>query len=291
MKIQDLLLALCVPLIWGLGFTIAKAGMAEFPPILLMGMRFCIAALLLVWFVPRPHGYLWDVFWIALVSSTIQYGLTFTGLSMIDASLAVIVTHLEVPFGVMLAAIVFRERPGLQRIIGMLLSFAGIVLLAGQPSLEGQMFAVFLTGSGALVWAIGQIMVKRLGKAINSFSLIAWVGMFSGPQMILASILIEDGQWIALQQASWIGWGTGVYLAVIMTVLGYGIWYRVLSRNPVSQVMPVLLLLPVVTIVSSVLFLGERPEPGVLTGGATVLAGVAIIILARDRVRPKQSLM
>ena len=279
-----------MPVIWGLGFTFAKAGMAEFPPLLLMGMRFCIVAFALVWFVPRPRGYLSDIFWIALISSTLQYGLTFTGLSMIDASLAVIVVHLEVPFGVLLAVIILRERPGLQRIVGMLLSFSGIVLIAGQPSLEGQLFAIFLTGSGALVWAIGQLMVKRLGSAVGSFSLVAWVGVFSGPQMILASFLIEDGQWMAIQQASWVGWGTVAYLGIVMTILGYGIWYRVLTRNPMSQVMPVLLLLPVVTIVSSILLLGERPTPAVLTGGAVVLAGVAVIVFTRNNVQAKQDI-
>ena len=291
MKIRDLLLALSVPLIWGLGFTFAKAGMTEFPPLLLMGMRFCIVAFALVWFVPCPREHLRYIFWVALISSTLQYGLTFTGLSMIDASLAVIVVHLEVPFGVLLAVIILRERPGLQRIIGMLLSFSGIVLIAGQPSLDDQMFAIFLTGSGALVWAIGQLMIKRLGTAVGSFYLVAWVSVFSGPQMILASYLIEDGQWLAIQQASWVGWGTVAYLGIVMTALGYGIWYRVLSRNPMSQVMPVLLLLPVVTIVSSILLLGERPAPVVLTGGAVVLAGVAIIVFTRDSVRWKQDLV
>ena len=260
--------------------------MAEFPPLLLMGMRFCIVAFALVWFVPRPRRHLRSICWVALVSSTLQYGLTFTGLSMIDASLAVIVVHLEVPFGVLLAVIILRERPGLQRIVGMLLSFSGIVLIAGQPSLEGQMFAIFLTGSGALVWAIGQLMVKRLGSAVGSFSLVAWVGVFSGPQMILASFLIEDGQWMAIQQASWVGWGTVAYLGIVMTILGYG----VLSRNPMSQVMPVLLLLPVVTIVSSILLLGERPTPAVLTGGAVVLAGVAVIVFTRNNVQSKQDI-
>ena len=98
--------------------------MTEFPPLLLMGMRFCIVAIALVWFVPCPREHLRYIFWVALISSTLQYGLTFTGLSMIDASLAVIVVHLEVPFGVLLAVIILRERPGLQRIIGMLLSLS-----------------------------------------------------------------------------------------------------------------------------------------------------------------------
>jgi O-acetylserine/cysteine efflux transporter len=284
-------LAFSVPLNWGLGFTIAKAGLSEFPPIFLMGMRFCLTALTLVWFVSLPRGYLRQIFWIALIGATLQYGLTFTGLSMIDASLAVIIIQLEVPFGVLLAAIIFKEKPGLQRIFGILVSFAGIILLVGQPSLEGQLLAIVLTGSGALVWATGQIMVKRLGNMVNSFSLIAWVGVFSGPQMIIASLLIEDGQWTAVKNASWVGWGTVVYLGLIMTALGYGVWYRVLSRNPVSQVMPVLLALPVITMLSSMVLLGEQPTQAILAGGAVVLAGIGIIVVRREIKRPDQDVV
>ena len=282
MKSSELLLAASVPLVWGIGFTLAKAGMNEFPPLFLMGLRFSLAALLLVWFVSFPHGQLKQIFWISFVGSTLNYGLTFTGLSMIDASLAILIIHLEVPFAVLLAALFLKEKPGSQRILGMLISFAGIVLIAGQPSLRGQMFAILLTTSGAFMWALGQIMVKRLENPPSGFALTAWIGVFSGPQMILGSFILEESQLQSLAQASWIGWGVILYLAIIMTVLGYGIWYRVLSRNPVSKVMPVLLLLPVFTIISSMILLGERPAPIIYFGGAVVIGGVSLIVLTKD---------
>ena len=103
--------------------------------------------------------------------------------------------------------------------------------------------------------------------------------------MILGSFIFEDSQLESLSNASWIGWGVILYLALIMTVLGYGIWYRVLSRNPVSKVMPVMLLLPVFTIASSILFLGEQPTLTILTGGIVVIGGVFLIVMTKD---PKQ---
>ena len=281
MKPRELLLAACVPLTWGLGFTLSKAALAEFPPLMLMSMRFFIAALILVWFVPVPRNSLKDLFWIALVGSTIQYGLTFTGLSMIDASLAIIVVHLEVPFGVLLAIVFFRERPGFQRLAGMAISFSGILLIGGLPSVEGQLFAMLLTGSGAMVWAIGQIMYKRISEHVTGLSAVAWIGVMAGPQMLVGSMIFENGQVEAVLNATWVGWGSVVYLGLVMTVLGYGIWYTVLARNPVSHVMPVLLLLPVFTIATSVLLLGERPSLAVLSGGAIVLGGVALIVYSR----------
>lgn len=282
MKASELLLATSVPLVWGIGFTLAKAGMNEIPPLFLMGLRFSLASLVLVWFVTFPYGQLKQIFWISFVGSTLQYGLTFTGLSMIDASLAILIIHLEVPFAVLLSVFFLKDKPGRQRILGMLLSFAGIVLIAGQPSLRGQMLAILLTAGGAMMWAVGQIMVKRLENPPSGFALTAWIGVFSGPQMILGSFIIEESQLQSLAQASWIGWGVILYLALIMTALGYGIWYRVLSSNPVSKVMPVMLLLPVFTIISSMLFLGERPTPTILIGGAVVIGGVSMIVLTKD---------
>jgi len=282
LKNSELILAASVPLLWGIGFTFAKAGLTEFPPLFLMGLRFSLASLLLVWFVPIPRGQLKQIFWISFVGSTLQYGMTFTGLSMIDASLAIIIIHLEVPFSVLLAAIILKDKPGIQRILGMLISFAGIVLIAGQPSLRGQLSAILLTAAGAMMWAVGQVMVKRLKNPPSGFALTAWIGVFSGPQMILGSFIFEDSQLESLSNASWIGWGVILYLALIMTVLGYGIWYSVLSRNPVSKVMPVMLLLPVFTIASSMFFLGEHPSLMIFMGAAVVIGGVSMIVITKD---------
>lgn len=286
MKTRELLLALLVPLTWALGFTVAKAALDEFPPLLLMSMRFFIAGLILVWFVPIPRHCLKDLFWISLVGSTVQYGLTFTGLSMIDASLGGIIVQLEVPFSVLLAVIIFRERPGLLRIIGMTVSFIGIALIAGKPGLSGQLEGILLTASGALVWAIGQIMYKRISSQIDGLTGIAWIGVIAAPQMLIGSMIFETGQVDALMNASWVGWASVVYLGLIMTVVGYGIWFTVLARNPVSHVMPVLLVLPVFTVLFSVLLLGERPSLEVLLGGVTILAGVSLIVFSKSNTRP-----
>ena len=132
------------------------------------------------------------------------------------------------------------------------------------------------------MWAVGQVMVKRLNNPPSGFALTAWIGVFSGPQTILGSFIFEENQLESLAQASWIGWGVILYLAIIMTALGYGIWYHVLSRNPVSKVMPVMLMLPVFTIISSMLLLGERPATITFFGGAVVIGGVSLIVLVKD---------
>ena len=69
---RHLLIAMLVPITWGFGFALAKDGLSHFPPLLLMGMRFAIAALLLVWFVPLPRGHWRSLIGIALISATFQ---------------------------------------------------------------------------------------------------------------------------------------------------------------------------------------------------------------------------
>jgi O-acetylserine/cysteine efflux transporter len=280
LKPVDVLSAISVPIIWGLGFTLAKVASVyvSFPPVLLMSFRFALKALVLAWFVRPPWGYMHRIFWIALISATIQYSLMFSGLNGLDASLAVIVVQLEAPFLALLATVFLRERLGWRRAIGIALAFSGVFLIAGQPRSQDNLLPVLLVASGALIWASGQIMVKGLKGKVGGFTLTAWVAILATPQFFLSSWLFEEGQIDALKSAGWIGWGVVIYMGVIMTAVGYAIWYRLLGSYNVNQVMPFLLLLPVVSILSSMLFLGERLDLIEVIGCATVIFGVVIII-------------
>ena len=98
MKLSDVLIALMVPLIWGMGLVIAKPAVDQFPPILLMALRFSVTALLLVWFVPVPKGMRKSLALVALVGSTLQYGLSYNGLKLLDASTTALIVQIETPF-------------------------------------------------------------------------------------------------------------------------------------------------------------------------------------------------
>ena len=281
--IKDIGLALSVPVNWGMGFTLAKAGLGEFPPLFLMSMRFTLSALLLCWFFPPPVGQLRAIFSVALVSATIQYGLTFSGLTGLDASTAILLVQLEVPFGALLAAIFLNDKLGWKRTLGMVLAFFGVSLIAGAPNLRKQLFSAFLVMSGALTWSLGQVMIKKM-VTITGFQLIAWVAVFAGPQMFISSLMLEKGHINALKNATIVGWGTVVYMGIVMTALGYAIWYHLLKKYDVNQVMPFMLLLPVSTILGAVLFLGERPDIRTLFGGIIIIIGVtAIVFLGQAR--------
>jgi O-acetylserine/cysteine efflux transporter len=279
MTIRHILIALLVPLTWGFGFALAKAGLDHFSPLLLMGMRFLIAAAVLVWFVPIPRGYLKQICSISFIAATLQYGLTFSGLARMDATPAVLLVQAEVIFGVIIAALLLGEKPSLKQIVGITISCLGILTIVGAPSLDGQIFGVMLILGGTLAFALGQVLIRRLKGALTGFQLTAWMGVMAGPQMILAAMLFEGDLALQISTAPLAAWGTVLYLGLIMTVIGYSAWYFVLARYPVPMVMPVLLLLPVATIIGAVSFLGERPDMIVLLGGAIVISGVGAVII------------
>ena len=111
MNLKDTFVASLVPIFLGFGFVIAKPAFESFPPILLMGLRFTFAASLLIWWFPIPKGFFKKIFFASFIANTLQYSITYTGLNFIDASAAVLLVQTEVPFGVIFAFFMLKEKP------------------------------------------------------------------------------------------------------------------------------------------------------------------------------------
>jgi len=280
LRFHDILSGVAVALIWGMGIVFAKAAIAHFPPILLMAFRFAVTALVLVWFVRPPVALFGRIFVIALISGAIQYSLTFNGLQRVDASVAVLVVQLEVPFLVLLGAVFLKERPGPRKWLGIGAAFVGVAIIGGEPRLQDANIAILLLIAGPFAWAIGQIMVRQLGQ-VGGFTLIAWMAVFATPQLFAFSLVFEENHLAVIRSADWVVWSTVVYLGLIMTALGYGLWYTLVSRHPVHHVAPFLLLMPVFSVIGGVTVLGESLGMQTMLGGLVVIGGVAFIVLER----------
>ena len=283
MKPLDLLSAITVPAIWGLGFTFSKGVLDQFPPIFLVSLRFSLTALVLAWFFPLPKAFLKRILLISLTSVVIQYSLTYTGLDGLDASTAILVIQLEIPFAALIAAIFLKDYLGWRRVLGMMLAFAGIGLIVGEPRVQESWIPLLLVLGGGFVWAIGQVQIKMLGGQVSGFVLITWVAILSAPQLFACSLIFESGHLDAIANADWRGWAVILYLGLIMNGLGYAMWYRLLGKYKVNQVMPFMLLVPVTSVVGAVLLLGEELTLLVALGGLIVIGGVAIIIVRRPK--------
>jgi O-acetylserine/cysteine efflux transporter len=278
MNTKQIFLALIVPITWGFGYALTKIGMDQFTPLLLMSLRFGIAGLILVWFTKPPWGFMRELFIIAFIGSTFQYGFTYYGLKGIDVSTASILVQLEGPILALLSTLILKERLGWPRALGMGLAFTGVVVIAGEPRLSDSLDSVALVITGAVFWAIAQIMISRL-KSLSGITILAWIAIIATPQMLLISLLIEEGQWESIKSANLIDWSIVFYLSFIMTVIGYSVWYHLLRTCDVSKLSPFLMLLPVTSIIAGIVLLNEQFTLAMGIGGLLVMTGVASTLI------------
>ena len=279
MTLRDSLIAALVPIFLGFGFVIAKPAMDHFPPILLMGLRFTFAASILIWWFPIPKKYLKKIFIASLVANTLQYSITYSGLNLIDASAAVLLVQTEVPFGVIFAFFLLREKPTIRSLVGITIAFIGVYILTGSPNLDGKFIGIFLTILGSAIWALGQVMVKPLSKEINPLALVAWLALFSGPLLITISSIIDGDTIYYLKNANKYSWLIAFYLGFIMQPITYGCFYYVLKNNPLYKVLPIVTMgIPLTGLLAAIFLLGEKPTLELFIGGIIILIGVIIII-------------
>ena len=284
MNIKDTLVASLVPIFLGFGFVIAKPAFESFPPILLMGIRFTFAASILIWWFPIPREYLKKIFFASLIANSLQYSITYTGLNYIDASAAVLLVQTEVPFGVIFAYFMLKEKPTIRALIGILIAFVGVYILTGAPNLNGKFFGVGLTILGSAIWALGQVIVKPLSKAINPLALVAWLALFSGPLLICLSAILDGNTITYLTEASFDHWIIAFYIGFIMQPITYGCFYYVLKNNPLYKVLPIVTMgIPPTGLLAAIFLLGEKPTPELFIGGVIIIIGVIMIVFTKTK--------
>ena len=282
MTIKDTLIASLVPIFLGFGFVIAKPAMDDFPPILLMGLRFTFAASILIWWFPIPKGYLVKIFIASLVANTIQYSVTYSGLNLIDASAAVLLVQTEVPFGVLFAYFMLKEKPTIRSLIGIFIAFIGVYILTGSPSLDGKFIGIFLTILGSGIWALGQVLVKPLSKELNPLTLVAWLALFSGPILILMSNIFDGNSINYIKSANMDSWIIAIYLGFFMQPITYGCFYYVLKNNPLYKVLPIVTMgIPLTGLLAAIFLLKESPTTELYVGGSIILLGVILIVYTK----------
>ena len=282
MNLKDTFLAAIVPIFLGFGFVIAKPAMEYFPPMLLMGMRFIFAASILVWWFPIPKGYLKKIFIASLIANTMQYGLTYTGLSFIDASAAVLLVQTEVPFGVIFAYFMLKEKPTIRSLVGITIAFVGVYVLTGSPNLDGKFVGVALVVIGSGVWALGQVLVKPLSKKISPLTLVAWMALFSGPILVSLSAIFDGNTINYFKTANFESWLIAIYLGFIMQPITYGCFYYVIKNNPIYKVLPIVTMgIPLTGLLAAIFLLGEKPTTELFIGGVIILLGVVLIVFTK----------
>ena len=276
MSLRDFLLLSLICLVWGLNLVATRWVVEDVPPFAYAFLRFAAIAVVLAPFLfpaPRNLGY---VALVGLCIGGLNFAFLFLALKHGTASSVAIAGQLGLPFSTILSMAFLGETVGWRRGLGMGLAFAGVVLIAYDPSTFGLSLGVALAVLAALVGSVGGIIMKRM-EPIGPFKLQAWVAMVSWPILLPLTMTMETGQVAAMQAGGWGFLAALAFSVFAVSIFGHGMFYEIVKKYEVTLVSPLTLMTPVWAVVFGVLLLNETLTPQLAGGAALALTGVGMI--------------
>ena len=275
-----------VCLIWGTTYLAIRVALETIPPALLGAFRYLAAGAALA-LILRARG-------VRLPGPAHWRGLVLLGFLMIGlGNGGVIWAEQWVPSGI--AAVVIASSPfwmigleaalggeplSLQRVIGLVLGFAGILLLVW-PELTagGELGRRFAVGVIALQiaeigWALGSSYSRRHAREENALGAAALQMFFGGIIMLVAAVVRGE---FAVLTFTWRTVAAELYLIVFGSLVGYSAYVYALKHLPVSTVSLYAYVNPVIAVVLGTLLLGEPFGWRVVAASAIVFAGIAVV--------------
>lgn len=274
---RDIALATFVSVIWGLAFVAMRFGLEGFTAPQLTALRFLLASVPVL-FVTRPAVPWHLLVLIGLSLFAGQFLLLFLAFRHgMPPGLASVTQQTHVFLTVLLAALLFGERPTARQGLGMTLAAVGLALIGLTVGADLPALALALALSGALSWAVGNLLLKH-ARGVPMFPLIAWCSLVPPlPMLLLSALWGEASLPAAVAGASWASLGAALFLGA--ATWAYAIWGGLLGRYPAAVVAPLALLSPVTGVVVSALVFGERFTSLRYAGMALIVAGLAVIVL------------
>lgn len=290
MKLRDIVLALSVIVVWGLNFAVIKWGVSELPPLLLVALRYCLAAFPAILFVKRPQVKLSWILAYGLTVGVGQFSCLFYAIHIgMPAGVASVVLQAQAFFTILFTALIFKEHIKLSQLLGLVVAAIGLVFISGAigaaNSTSIPLGAFLLTLLGAAFWGLSNIVVRKISliaaaenKPLNMLSLVVWSSLIPPIPMLGASFYLEKQQLALLSFHSISGSAmfSVVYLAFLATIMGYGLWSMLLAKYSAHKIAPLSLLVPVVGLLTAQFILGERLALIQWMGGAIIIIGLII---------------
>jgi drug/metabolite transporter (DMT)-like permease len=277
--------------LWGGSFLFMRIAAPELGPIWLVECRVLLAGLTLLPLVIHKgqlgelRARLGPLMVVGLLNSALPFSLlSFSSLSLPAGTTAIL--NGTVPFfGVLVAFLWLHERLTRARVVGLVLGFAGVVVLVG---LRG---TAITTG---LLWAIAAGLIAALMYATAApfirlhLNGVPSLVIATGSQLSAAVFLLPLLPFTRPPQAPTdTAMLAVVGLAVLSTAVAYILYFRLIHQVGSTRALTVAYLIPLFAIVWGALLLGERITPSMVMGGGLILLGTAIANgLLKRRVRP-----
>lgn len=278
------LLLLFISLIWASSFIVVKNATLEIDPIDLGFLRFLVATpimFLILFFKKKdvhfPKKEFPSLIILGLTGVTLLYLFQYVGISYTTASTSAILINTNVLFIAFLSVFLLNETLSAKRILGIALSFLGVfvVVFSNIPE-ENYLFDnLFFIGSilvllSAFCWAIYTIIGKRLLKKYDPLVITTYA--FSLGTLFYIPLVISDIQ-VDIQNLTFNGFLSIVYLAIFCSVFGYIGWYYALKSTEASKASVFLNFIPFFAIIMS-FFYGEKITFVFIIGAILIIYGV-----------------
>lgn len=286
MLVKDILLGLLVVTIWGLNFIAIKLGLQGVQPVFLVVIRFFVASIPALFFLKKPPISWKSLFLLGLSINVGQFSFLFIGMDLgMPAGLASLVLQAQVFFTAIFAVRFLGEKWKLNQKIGLSIAFIGMSIIGFAQDVNMSILGFMFTLCASICWAIGNIVIRKATKGYENYpmlSLIVWAGAISVIPLLLISLLLEGPELILESIASidLITVGAIIYISYLSTLVGYGLWGKLLSKYNAAKVSPLSLLVPVVGITGSVVFLNESLSVMQTVGGILIMLGLIVNLFA-----------
>ncbi|TAA67121.1 DMT family transporter [Planococcus salinarum] len=277
-KLIFALLIVTTTSLMGSSFAVGKIGLSYFSPLLLVGLRFTMAGILMAAFVllfkrshPRNAADWLRMATVGAVQTAGVMGAIFLSLRTITAGESAILTFtnplLVVIFGTLLMGIHYRP----VQWGGVLVGFAGVFITMGSHlNLEVGTLLGFLS---AISWAIGTLLIKKWGELFDTWVLTAYQMLFGGLILLAGSALLEDSM-LVINTASI---SILIWLTIPASIVQFAIWFFLLKKEHPGKVSAFLFLAPFFGVISGWLLLDEQVGWSLAIGGALIFSGIFLV--------------
>ncbi|MFG0211573.1 DMT family transporter [Brevibacillus porteri] len=260
----------------GSSFAVGKIGLAYFSPLLLVGLRFTLAGLIMgawVWRKPLPKsvGDWGKLCLIGFLQTAAVMGCIFLSLRTITAGESSILTFMNpllvVIWGTLFLGISYR----LTQWMGVLIGLVGVFITLGFH-LQWETGTLFGIGS-ALAWSIATILVKKWGVRFNVWVMTAYQMLFGGILLLVMGLTLETPKLIVTPTAVFVV----LWLAIMASIVQFATWFYLLNHGDPGRTSAFLFLAPFFGVLSGWLLLGEVVQWHVYVGGLLIFAGIFLV--------------
>ena len=282
---RDLADFILLAALWGASFLFMRISAPEFGAFALMVVRCGVAAMVMLgWLALRGElGALRPMLVrsavIGIVASAIPFALFGYALQRMPAGLASILNATTPMWTAIVAWLWFHDGLSLRRLLGIVIGFVGVVILAwsrigdGDGDGGGAWLPMLACLLATLAYGVAANAMRRY--LVGAPPLLGATGSQIGATLALLPLALQN---LPASPPSLLAWASALVLAVFCSALAYLLFFRLIANVGPQRGSSVTYLIPLFGVAWGALFLGERLEVGHLIGGVIIIIGAALVL-------------